>query len=110
MHTIFLVVTIAKAYVRNIRWYRVAACTPRPSAQNVKTAARVAERPPASSRPAWKRTDLRMLRAPRYLRIRVLARNADRAEHRARAILFLTIVAALILLFVLLTAVRHAGL
>jgi hypothetical protein len=59
---------------------------------------------------ALKGTDLRVLRAPRHLRVRVLARNADRAKHRARAIFFLMIIAALILFFGLLTALRHVAL
>jgi len=38
-----------------------------------------------------------------------LARNADRAEHRARAMLFLAIIVALMLFFGLLTALWHVG-
>jgi hypothetical protein len=54
-----------------------------------------------------------MLRAPKHLRAYIRYRQRaieDRVAHRARAILLLTIMAALVLFFALLTALRHVGL
>jgi hypothetical protein len=51
-----------------------------------------------------------MLRAPKHLRVRALIRNRsieDRVAHRSKAIVLLSIIAALVVLIAVAAAVRH---